>query len=280
MAALAEHDPLDAELLGRLGVLDGDASELNVVVPHPVVDGVVGGDLGRQGPAQARCFEDRGKCARVLGPGHDLARVMDQQDVRTFDVPRGLDLDPSSLGGVLIDELDIVLDDHRGHPGRGARLELQHRAVLMELARRDPHLLARDLADLTRQQRVVDADRTGLGAPAAHVAAIAQLDQARHDLPVEVNVAMHRRRGLLDVLEVDPAHDLGTVERTVELVVTALLVDVARLRARLAVGAVLHRHLEGRQEGPVVLTAHELLEAREETLDQAILLLLRGRLLD
>ena len=42
---------------------------------------------------------------------------MDEQDIRTFFVPGGFHLDSGFIGGVLIDELDIVLDYQGVHAG-------------------------------------------------------------------------------------------------------------------------------------------------------------------
>jgi len=68
---------------------------------------------------------------------------------------------------------------------------------------------------------------------------------------------------VLDVLEVEPPHDLGAVGRPVEFIVPAGLVNVAGLRA-----------------GPVVLFDEKLLQPGEEFPDQLAFLLLALRLGD
>jgi hypothetical protein len=241
---------------------------------------VVGDDLGRQRPAEAGGLEQDGEGAGILRPRHDLAGVVDQEDVGAFLVPRRLDGDAGLLGGVLVDELDVVLDDHGGHAGGGSGLELQHGAVVVELLGCDAHLLAGDLADLAREQAVVHADGAGLGTAAAQVAAVGKLDEPGDGVEVDLDVAVDRRRLLLDVLEVDATQDLGAVDRPVEFVLSRLLVDVACIGTRLAVRAVLHGHLERLQEGPVVLFVHAAFETPEEALHELLFLLFGLRLLD
>ena len=120
----------------------------------------------------------------------------------------------------------------------------------------DAHLLAEELAEFVGDQAVVDADRAGLRAAPAEVAAVGQLDQARDQRPVELDVAVlpgREQAAVLDVLEVEAAQDLGAVGRPVELVAAAGLVDVAGVGAGLALRAVLHGEQQRLQEGPVVL---------------------------
>ena len=131
-----------------------------------------------------------GEGARVLRPRQDLAGVVDQQDVGALDVPRRLDRDARLLGHLLVDELDVVLHDQRGHAGGRADLELQHRAAVVDLLGRNAHLLAEQLAQLVGDEAVVDADRAGLRAAPAEVAAVGQLDQARDQRPVQLDVAV------------------------------------------------------------------------------------------
>ena len=277
VAALAEDDLLDPELLRRLGVLQRDPRELGVVVPEAVVDRVVARQLGGEGPGDARRVEDQGEGAGVLRPREDLAGVVDQEHVGALDVPRRLDREARALGGLLVDELDVVLDDLGRHAGRRADLQLEHRPGVVDLLRGDPHLLAEQLAQLVRHQAVVGADRAGLRAAPAQVAAVGQLDQPRHQRPVHLHVAVlpgREQAAVLDELEVQPAHQLRPVGRPVELVAPARLEDMARLGARLALRAVLHAEHERLEEGPVVLGREELLEPREELGDERVLLLL------
>ena len=80
------------------------------------------------------------------------------------------------------------------HAGGGAHLELQHRAVGVSLRGRDPQLLAEELAQLVRDEAVVDADRARLAAAPAEGAAVGQLGEAGEGVPVQLRRA--RERGL------------------------------------------------------------------------------------
>ncbi len=62
--------------------------------------------------------------------------------------------------------------------------------LLVQLLGGDAHLLAEELSELVGHQAVVGADGAGLGAAAAEVAAVGQLDQARHQRPVQLDVAV------------------------------------------------------------------------------------------
>ncbi len=175
---------------------------------------------------------------------------------------------------VLVDEGDVVLDHGGVHAGGGAHLELQHRAVVVTLLGVDAHLHAEQFAQIVRHQAIVATDRAGLGAAPAQVAAIGQFGETGHQRPVQVDVAVLPGRdqaAAFDEFEIETAQDLGTIRRTVEFVASAGLENMARFRARLAAGAVLHGEQQRLQKGPVVLLGEELLEAGQEFANQLFL---------
>ena len=142
VAALAEDDLLHAELLGGLGVLDGGRGRTGVVVPETVVDAVVSGDLAGQRPAQAGRLEDEGERAGVLRPGHDLAGVVDEQDVGALNLSQGVSTvmpviseTSSSMNSML-----SLTTTRAFMPVEEPTFELQHGAVLVQLLRVDAHL--------------------------------------------------------------------------------------------------------------------------------------------
>ena len=174
-------------------VLQGDACQLEIVVKQAVVDAVITDLVRRKRPVDTRGVENDGKRAGVLGPGQDLPSVMDQENVRTFLVPRGLHLDTCLLGHVLIDEFQVVLHYHGVHTGGRADLELEHGPLFVQLLGCPAQFLAEEFPQLVRYQGIVHSDGARLGAAAAQVATIGKLYQAHHGFPVQVDVTVNPR---------------------------------------------------------------------------------------
>ena len=199
---------------------------------------------------------------------------MDEQDVGALLVKGGFEAHAGDFAVIFVDEFDVVLDDVRGHAGGGAALHLQLGALLVQLLGSEAHFLAEDLADFTGDQAVVDADGADLGAAAAQVAAVGQLAQADHGLPVqrEVTVTPFGERFLLDVLVVDAAQDFRAEIGAVHLVLAAHLIEMAGSGAGVALGATVHVGFEHVAEKPVVFLVEELAQAGKELVDEFLFL--------
>ena len=117
----------------------------------------------------------------------------------------------------------------------------------MNLLGGDAQLLAEQFAQFAGHQSVIGPDRAGLRATPAEVAAIGEFGHSRHQRPVQLDVTVlegRQQTAVFDVLVVEPPHDFGAIGRAVHLVLPTRFVEVTGIGARLALGAVLHRHLE------------------------------------
>ena len=140
------------------------------------------------------------------------------------------------------------------------------------------HLHAEYLADLAGRHAVVQPHRANLRAAAAQVAAIGRLAQPRDGLPVQVDVrpgeGAEQLAGAGEVLLVQLAQHVHAEDGAVDLVAVRRLVHMARLRACVALRAVLHRQAE-RLQVLVVGVQEQLLQALEELYLELVLLFLR-----
>ena len=273
VTAFAEHDLLDAELLGGFGVLDGHAGGLHVVVEHAVVHGVVTGDFGAQGPGKTGGFEDQGEGRDVVGPGEHFTGIVDEQNVGVRHVPGGLEFVFRGFDVVFVDEFHGFLHHVGIHAGGGTDLELELGALFMQFAGVPAEFLAEELAQFAGDEAVVHTDGAHLGAAAAQVAAVGEFGKTHHGLPVEFGVAVTPlgEGFLLHILLVDAAEQFGAEVRTIHFMLVGHFVQMAGFRAGVALRAVVHGGVEHGEAGPVVLGREQLAHAVEETIDQLFL---------
>ena len=273
MAAFAEHDLLDAELLGGFGVLDGHTGGLHVVVEHAVVHGVVTRNFGAEGPGKTRGFKDEGEGRDVVGPGQHFTGVVDEQNVGIRYVPGRLELVFRGFHIVFINEFHGFLHHVGVHAGGGAHIELELGALFVQFAGVPAEFLAEELAQFTGDEAVIHTDGADLGAAAAQVAAVGKFRKTDHGLPVQVDVAVAPlgQRFLLHILLVDAAEQLGTEVRTIHFMFAGHFVEVAGRGAGVALGAVVHGGVQHGKAGPVVLGGEELAHAVDEAVDQLFL---------
>ena len=204
---------------------------------------------------------------------------MDEQNVGARLVHRPLEGHPRPLLDFLLEELDVVEKRDRRHARTGSGLQLLDGTLLVQLLDLDSHLLAEDLAEFTRHQPVVNADRARLRAAAANGAAITQLHQPGNHRPAGVDVLPRDLREDLAprsyVLFVQAPEYIGAKRRPINLLVTRFVINRACPGTRLALRAVLDRQKQRLQESPVVFPLESLFESRQETLDQLALFFLR-----
>ena len=122
-------------------MLDGDTGELNIVIPYAIVDRIVPDRFRGEGPGKAGRLKDDRKSPDVLRPGNDLARVVEQQNVRPLHIPWDFDFPAGDLLHLLLDELHAVLGRQWVHAGGGPDPEMLNRPLFMELLGGNPHLL-------------------------------------------------------------------------------------------------------------------------------------------
>ena len=277
MAAFPEGDFPNPERLCCLGLADGNPGELEVVVPDAVVDGVVTGNFGGQGPVDAGGVQYNGEGLQVFRPGHEFTGVMDEQDVSAFFIHRDLDLPARLLLDLLFDKLQDVLQGRRCHSRAGADPELLDGSLFVDLLGGDSHLLAEDLPDLPADQGIVAAQRADLGAASAQRAAVGQLPQAGQGLPVEIDIAVldlpEEGMFLLDVLADDSSKELRPHCGAVDILTAAGDVYRAGIGADLALDAVLEGVNEGLEKSPVVVRGEEFLDAGQKFFNEGLLLL-------
>ena len=117
MAALADVNLLHLQILRDLGLADGNPGKLDIVVPDAVIDGIVAHHLAGQGPVHAGRVENDGKGLGVLRPGHELAGIVQKQDLRALLVHGNLDFLPGLFLNLVFDEVDDVGEGLRGDSG-------------------------------------------------------------------------------------------------------------------------------------------------------------------
>ena len=77
VATLPDNDFLHPQFLGNLSVFEGYLGQLNIIVPHAIVYGIVADQLAGQCPANASLLEDYGKGGRIFRPGQKFTRIVD-----------------------------------------------------------------------------------------------------------------------------------------------------------------------------------------------------------
>jgi len=253
MAALADHDALDAELQRRLADAQRDLAQLFVVADeHAEVAGLAG--LGRERPADAGGMEDLAVADQALDMrlGEEVGAGRDQQHLGALHVQRVAHGHAGVLERVLFQALQRVFQRRPGQAQVVADLVAQVVADLVDLAddlvavllaqAHAGHDLARGHGDFGG----VDA----VGAEHAAAAAFAALVVVAPPLVEHVLRHVHRPHQLGEVLSsegevaaIDRAHQVLARHRHVLRVARAQEV-VALVAAGAAVHAGVHVHAQ------------------------------------
>jgi len=132
----------------------------------------------------------------------------------------------------------------RLHPGGGADLKLEHRALLVELFRSPAQFLAEEFAQFTGDKTVINTQGTKLGTATAESTSIAQLVQPGYGGPVELNISptelcLQLAAGLYIFIDQTP-EDFRAISGTIEVILAAGEVNRTGITACLTLGAIIY----------------------------------------
>ena len=136
---------------------------------------------------------------------------------------------------------------------------------------RDAHLLTKQFADFAGQQRIINANRTGLRTAAAQAATIYQLRQSINNPPVQFQIGTgpfsQQFSGGCEITPVDSPQKLRPVIGSVNVLVAALWIDRAGIVTCIALHAIIGGQNGRLKKTPVIFFTKDFFQPFQKIID-------------